>query len=700
MKDFSLDQVLSDTNLYGAWLKVKDNHGCAGIDGESILDFENNLTLNLDTLCNEVRYETYRPAPLLRIEVPKKSGGMRPLSIPSVRDRILQTAVTRILIPLFEAEFEACSFAYRAGRSVAQAVSRVNHLREQGYLWVVDADITRFFDEIDHNLLMAEVKKLVSDEAILKLIHLWLKADIIDGKQRFTLHKGVPQGSPISPLLANLYLDHLDEVLLKNNQRLVRFADDFLVLCKDQSQAEKALELTEKVLKSLRLNINKEKTRVVDFNHGFRFLGVQFVRSLAIQAKYPEELPLNIHNSALCDGVAERDAEGGEPSRQTAPSSIMQAAFDVAGIEVDDLPSEEGMEDQTEFLTETPEESDLSADHDPRLRTLYLMEHGNVLGKESERLVVRRNGNVISEIPAIKVDQVMVFGNSQITTQAMQFCLQEKIPIFLLSGRGRFYGVVDTFDTDPVLLHRDQFTRSNDEAFSLTLARSFVAGKIANCRVIFSRLSRKREAPALRQATTEMKSVLERLERAETLNQLRGFEGNAARIYFGALAKTVDSKWGFNKRVRQPPTDPVNSLLSYGYTILFYNIYSLLRARGLNPHVGHLHPLRSGHPALVSDLMEEFRAIVVDAVVFNLIFNEKLSPSDFTLSKHPGEPCLINANARKKYVQALEEKFNAPLRHPVSGLQLDYRRCMEHQARHLAAVIRGKDEHYIPMVLR
>ena len=697
MEKISLDHVFANNNLYEAWLKVKNNQGCAGIDGESIEDFERNLKSNLTTLRNEVRCETYRPHPLLRFEIDKESGGKRPLSIPTVRDRVLETAVARVLTPLFEAEFEDCSFAYRTGRSVAQAVNRVIRLRVQGYLWVVDADIHAFFDEIDHGLLVDEIKKLVPDKDILKLINLWLKAVVVDGRQRFQLEKGVPQGSPISPLLSNLYLDHLDEMLLDNNLRLVRFADDFLVLCKDRAQAEDALELTEKVLNDLRLTINNEKTRIVDFNRGFRFLGVQFVRSLVLKTKFPDAPSLSAHNKKPEEHIEEKPLEKTASSKP--PVSTMQAAFDEAGIEADDLPSESDIDNNVEFLPE-PTEEGLPADHDPRLRTLYLLEHGNVLGKESERLVVRYKGKIISEIPAIKVDQIMVFGNSQITTQAMQFCLQEKIPIFLLSGKGRFYGVIDAFDTDPVLLHRDQFARSNDKAFCLNIARSFVQGKIANCRLIFSRLSRKRQAPALQQAAIDLKAVLERLNNAETLDQLRGFEGNAARIYFAAIAKTVDSTWGFNKRIRQPPTDPVNSLLSYGYTILFYNIYALLRARGLNPHVGHLHPLRSGHPALVSDVMEEFRAIVVDAVVFNLLFNKKLAPTDFILPDAPGAACLLTKEARTTFIKALEAKLNAPIRHPVSGLQLDYRRCMEHQVRHLAAVIRGREEAYIPMVLR
>ena len=143
------------------------------------------------------------------------------LAIPCVRDRLLQTAVAMVLTPLFEAEFEDISFAYRKGRSVKQAVARIELLRNQGYQWVVDADIATFFDQVDHQLLMQHVEQLVDDKDILRLIRLWLKMTIVDGKQRYRLKIGLPQGSPISPMLANLFLDHLDEVLLGNRVPLL-----------------------------------------------------------------------------------------------------------------------------------------------------------------------------------------------------------------------------------------------------------------------------------------------------------------------------------------------------------------------------------------------------------------------------------------------------------------------------------------------
>lgn len=141
-------------------------------------------------------------------------------------------------------------------------------------------------------------------------------------------------------------------------------------------------------------------------------------------------------------------------------------------------------------------------------------------------------------------------------------------------------------------------------------------------------------------------------------------------------------------------------MLSYGYTLLFYNIYTFLRARGMNPHVGYLHPLRAGHPALASDLIEEFRAIIVDTVVLSLVLNARISLDDFTWPGTQSAACLLSDSGRRTFINALETKLNSPIRHPQSGLHLDYRRCIEHQVKHLAAMIRGREERYHLMVIR
>ena len=282
----------------------------------------------------------------------------------------------------------------------------------------------------------------------------------------------------------------------------------------------------------------------------------------------------------------------------------------------------------------------------------------------------------------------------------MHFCLQAKIPIYLLSGQGQFHGIVDGFSTDPVLLHRDQFRWAEDVQFCLELSKAFIRGKINNCRAVLRRYSRKQGFDSLSRTADRFKRILQELARASTLDAVRGHEGTAARMYFSALSEAFSPDWCFNGRTRQPPTDPVNSLLSYGYTLLFYNVYPFIRARGLNPQVGFLHQVRVGHPALVSDLIEEFRAIIVDAVVLNLVLNRRVTPEQFTLPKGEGKECIMEETVRKLFIGELEKKMNTPITHPVSGLRLDYRRCIEHQVHYLAAVIQAREPMYKPMVLR
>lgn len=733
MTTVSLQNVIHPSTLYEAWEKVRTNKGVGGVDHVSLDDFEADLDKNIETLINEVTYETYRPLPLLRVDIDKSDGGKRPLSIPTIRDRVLQTAITLVLTPVFELEFEEISFAYRKGRSVNQAVSLIERLRDKGYKWVVDADIHRYFDEVNHNLLMQEVEKLVTDKGILHLIRQWLNATVVDRNQRYKLTKGIPQGSPLSPLLANLFLDQLDDTLLDKNYRLVRYADDFVILCKSADKAQDALEITADILEGLRLGFSKRKTSVVNFDEGFHFLGVQFIRTLAIKSKPQIAEKFQQSKQETATPIAQKIARLQKLHKKRSKIKItfekpkqwysyalpagtrytsseeMREAFAEAGIIAKQFPSESQTVENIappEQLEEQSCNKETTDSSEPRLKTLYLMEHGSTLGKEYERFIIKKKGMIIKQIPAIHIDQIMVFGNSQLTTQVMQFCLQERIPIYLLSGKGKYYGMVDSFSTEPVLLHREQFLRADDKAFCLQLAKQFIKGKITNSHLLLKRLTRNRTAPAFEQAVKQLKYSQEKIETASTLDQLRGYEGTAARINFQAIAATVDEKWRFTGRVKQPPTDPINAMLSYGYTLLFYNIYTLLRTRGLNPHVGYLHPMRMGHPALASDLMEEFRSIVVDAVVLNIVLNNKLSPEDFeTLEETAGnlsaekQPCLLTPKARGIFIRYLEKKLNANLTHPISKLKLDYRRCMEHQVNHLAAVIRGKETHYQPLIL-
>jgi group II intron reverse transcriptase/maturase len=293
------DSLLFDESLMREWLqtkalraafsRVRENHGCAGTDGVTIAGFESHLDGHLAALREEVESETYWAWPLRLVEVEKKPGSeeRRTLLVPAVRDRVLQTAVARWMEPYLEKEFNDCSFGYRRGRGVRMAVDRVLELQKKGYRWVVDADIDAFFDSVDRRIALSRLAAVVQDDLAIRLNALWIDHAIWDGLHLKRPALGIPQGAVVSPMIANLVLDRLDDRLEGSGLVMVRYADDFVVLAKGKGAAEQALELVTETLEELRLRLHAGKTRVVRYRDGFRFLGVIFLKDWLLQPWKP-----------------------------------------------------------------------------------------------------------------------------------------------------------------------------------------------------------------------------------------------------------------------------------------------------------------------------------------------------------------------------------------------------------------------------
>lgn len=290
IKAHSLTGRITLELMHEAFRAVKRNHGSAGIDKVSIAMFKSNLEQNLLSLMRQLKDGTFEPRPLRRVHISKGDGKTRPLGIPAVRDRVAQEVLRRLLSPIFERIFHDNSFGFRPKRGCHMAVERVLEVWRQGCTHVLDADIKGFFDNIPHHVIMAGLAAEVADGNILRLIEKFLRAGVMEDRVFTPTRQGTPQGGVISPLLANIALNSLDWRLHEAGFRMVRYADDFVVLCRSQAQAQEAHALVQTHLSSIGLSLSAEKTKITRFSEGFQFLGFRISsRSLTMRAKSVEK---------------------------------------------------------------------------------------------------------------------------------------------------------------------------------------------------------------------------------------------------------------------------------------------------------------------------------------------------------------------------------------------------------------------------
>jgi RNA-directed DNA polymerase len=286
-----IDKVYSPNNLLVASGNVIGNGGAAGVDHQTVDGFLDRRQEELDRLHDLLRTDSYRPQTVQRVWIPKPgSKEQRPLGIPTVRDRVVQTALLYVLEPIFDATFSEQSYGFRHGRGCHHALACVEALLESDHVFVVDADLKSYFDTISKPRLMTRLREKLSDSRVLKLIEMFLKQGVLDGLREWTPEKGTPQGAVLSPLLANIYLNPLDHLLTDAGFAMVRYADDFVILCKTREEAERALTVVQRWVEENELTLHPTKTRIVDArSEGFDFLGYHFRGALRL----PREKSLN-----------------------------------------------------------------------------------------------------------------------------------------------------------------------------------------------------------------------------------------------------------------------------------------------------------------------------------------------------------------------------------------------------------------------
>ncbi|PSB02101.1 CRISPR-associated endonuclease Cas1 [Merismopedia glauca] len=315
------------------------------------------------------------------------------------------------------------------------------------------------------------------------------------------------------------------------------------------------------------------------------------------------------------------------------------------------------------------------------MATIYLLEQGTCLQKEQLRFIIQISQNQKLEVPIREVERILVFGNIQLTTPAINACLQNNILVLFLNQIGHYNGHLWSLGGVHLNNEMIQIDRHKEPKFQFQVCQAIVWGKLTNSKRLLMRLNRRRKVSEIDRAILGIDLDLERLESVDSIDQLRGYEGIGAARYFPAFGQLITNEnFRFSQRHRQPPTDPINSLLSFGYTILFNNVLSLIIAEGLSPYFGNFHYGERDKPYLAFDLMEEFRAPIVDGMVLKIINNSLLTPNDFeTVASNGG--VYLNHSSRRIFLKELEMRMNKMVSHSDVQSPVTYRQAIQLQIR-------------------
>lgn len=648
--------------LETAWQRVQSNAGCAGADGMTTAMFAPRAANRLLGLQRRLHDGTYRPQPLRLFEIPKSDGSFRQLAVPAVIDRIAQTAVTSVLNDVIDPALEEVSFAYRPGRSVAQAVAAIGRYRDQGFQWVLEGDVEKFFDRIPHEPLVRRVEEMLAPydghELLVDLIELWLESGALSLRSPGV---GIAQGSPLSPLLSNFYLDTVDEHFVQQHAklRLVRFADDFVVLARDQAKAAGALDAMREILAAHGLGLNPDKTRICSFDHGFRFLGHLFVRSMIVVSPNREQEDQAPDTAEqLLRFIAARDAEQAEAEAKLATERA-------AGLE-------------------------------PGLRVLYLHEPGRTLSLRNQAFTVVEqapgSSRELLAIPHQRVDRIEIGPNCAAEDEAIRQALATDTLIHFVNGHGETMGVLAPPATEHAGLHLAQARVVLADDGRLDLARRIVDGRLRNQRALLHRLNRKRQHAEVLAPLTQLNKTIRRLVVASDVPELLGHEGSAAALYWRALVRLLQPDWAVTardafKRQRHPAPDAFNIVLNYLAALLGRDLFALAVRHGLHPGFGALHSAADGGHACVYDLMEEFRAPLAEGLAVYLFNSRIITEAMFAPFADGG--IRMGRAGHGPIIRGYERWLERDIVSPRSGTRVQWRRLMEEQVVAYAQHCRG-----------
>lgn len=666
-----LNKILNVQNLIDSVNHIKLRSEKDSYGRKRIIEYENDLLNKLNELVKKVKQNKYNPGNLTGIILPKGKNKIRALAIPPLEDKILQRATTQIISPSIEQLLEESSFAYRKGFSRQSAARTISKAQKEGYKYVFKADINSFFDNVDWELLFKKLDVIFFNEPVLELIKKWVVQSVEYNGKIIKRTKGLPQGLPISPLLANLFLDEFDEAL-QDDFKLIRYADDFLILCKTKEQLINAKAEADKVLDKLQLEFKDSKTETTSFDNGFFYLGYLFVKSLITEKK--------------------KNDYSGTPLKKVNSNYEIPAGSWLNSVNLNELKPIEKLTKPVEYKTEFLHPH-LRDKHkipiyisNPEL-SVYLNDKSLIIQNKSD------NSYKEKRIPIGKILFLVFIGRARISLPAVIRLRHSGVPSFFLRSNGTLYLSIRAEQINYSLWQKQAELFLNND-FALPLAKSIISAQIHNYKIIARR--NLNVQANINDTLLQLAALENSVTIAKNIDELRGYEGKSAAVFYSNIKKAIDLKWNFISRTKHPPEDPVNVLLSIGFTMLYNHIAAALQFADLNPEIGFYHKPKPFHFALASDLVEEFRFIIISHVLY-LIHRNILTPEDFSYKENSKFPCVMKYEARKTFISSLEERLNEKITYDKNIDAVTYKHYFYIKAKMIKDLLNNPEAKYIPL---
>ena len=674
MFDLKLEDIFTKSSFEYALKRLK--HTALGLDG-----------LSIDDLCSEAFFAelkdeiftlSYSPQPLKRAFIPKENKDeLRKLAIPSLKDKFAQNILISELSGYFDKGFSNRSYAYRSGKSYSNAIYRARDFCLT-HDFVLKTDIKDFFENINHTKLLEILRSNIKDARIIRLIELWIKNGIFEHFDYTSHTKGVHQGDVLSPLLSNIYLDQMDKFLEHSTIEFVRYADDFVLFFSSREACEQALARLKDFLATINLSLNEAKTSLHDKDSEFTFLGVNFkahelsigedkfariLAKLTASSKKPEitqsveninayishlkTISLKLFSPAQKDRFClhfdevltnltrkflktiDKHTLADALSNLNFPFELSQSAKKAKIIAYYKNAKRPAVKSVQNALEAKKREYTKSFSQSS---VIHITTPFYFLALSQGKFVLKDKGTIKHKFPISQITQIIINAQISLSSAVIKECAKRKISINFIDEKTNLsYATLFTANSAISKTAASQITLLKTKK-SLRIAQQFITGKLKNQINYLKYLDKYHKS--LSSHISSMQEILtSHVPNAQSVSELLGFEGSSANAYWQAIAKAIDYKFSFTGRITQGATDIVNSALNYGYAILYSKILKSIATVGLSPHVSYLNALDEQKPTLAFDLIEEFRAFIVDRAIISMVNkNEPFEIKDGLLS--------------------------------------------------------------------